>query len=161
MSPNPQLPALASRLTKKSPPPLTGVGQKSSAAEFTGAPHGSSVLSRWETQMSSRPCPPGRFEAMYRLSPSGDWIGQPSWNGVFSSELLPPISSIFWAVPQAEKFSACPTAVSAVRLMSAATSAIFIPFRIFAPFPTCSTLRLIAHVLVGAHDAKRVLSAGL
>jgi len=33
-------------------------------------------------------------------------MGQPSWNGVFSSELLPPISSTFWAVPQPEKFIA-------------------------------------------------------
>jgi hypothetical protein len=32
---------------------------------------------------------------MYKLSPSGDWIGQPSREVVFSSELFPPISSIF------------------------------------------------------------------
>jgi hypothetical protein len=53
MSPSPQLPGLASLLTKMSPPPRTGVGQKSSAAEltgaprFSGAPQGSPVLSRW------------------------------------------------------------------------------------------------------------------
>jgi hypothetical protein len=64
-------------------------------------------------------------------------------------------------VPQAEKFIACPTAVSAVRLISAATSATFIlAFRIFTPFPTCSCCGT-AHVLVGANDAKRALSAGL
>jgi hypothetical protein len=41
---------------------------------------------------------------MYRLSPSGDWMGQSSRNGVFSSELFPPISSIFWAGLHAEKW---------------------------------------------------------
>ena len=89
-----------------------GVGQKSSAAEltgsprFSGAPKGASVLARWATQMSSGPIPPGRFDAMYRLSPSGDWIGQPSRDGVFSSELLAAISSTFWAGAQAEKCAA-------------------------------------------------------
>jgi hypothetical protein len=62
---------------------------------------------------------------------------------VFSSELLPLISSIFWAVPQAEKFAACAAATSAVRLMSAATIATFIPLRIFAPFP--DVLHVAAH----------------
>ena len=118
MSPSPQLAAVDLRLTKKSPPPRTGVGQKSSAAEltgsprFSGAPNGASVLSRCATQMSSSPCPPGRFEAMYRLSPSGDWIGQPSSDGVFSSELLPAISSTFWAGAQAEKCIASATATA-------------------------------------------------
>jgi hypothetical protein len=53
--------------------------------------------------MSRRPRPPGRFDAMYRLRPSGAWIGHPSRNGVFSSELQPGISSIFVAVPHGEK----------------------------------------------------------
>jgi hypothetical protein len=101
MSAIPQLPGSASLLTKYSPSPPTGVGQKSSAAEFTGSPrftgalHGSLVLVREDTQMSIPPSPPGRFDAIYRLRPSGDWIGQPSRNSVFSSVLLPPISSIF------------------------------------------------------------------
>src|SRR6266511_4361728 len=109
MSPRPQLPGRASRLTKNRPLPRTGVGQKSSAAELTGsprlcgAPHGSAVLARRATQMSRPPTPPGRFEARYRASPSGDWIGQPSTAVVFSSELLSPISSIFWAGAHAEK----------------------------------------------------------
>jgi hypothetical protein len=77
MSPRPQVtPATTFRLTKKSPFPRTGVGQKSSAAELmggprlTGAPNGASVLVRWATQMSRLRTPgddsmlPGRFEAM-------------------------------------------------------------------------------------------------
>ena len=44
---------------------------------------------------------------MYRLRPSGDWIGQPSTNGVFSSELFPAISSAFWASAQAESCLSC------------------------------------------------------
>src|SRR5262245_16758577 len=101
MSPWPHAPGNASRLTKNSPCVPTGVGQKSSAAELTGsprfcgAPHGALVLERVATQMSSPPLPPGRLDAMYRLSPSGDWIGQPSRDGVFSSELLPEIASTF------------------------------------------------------------------
>jgi hypothetical protein len=40
----------------------------------------------------------GRVEAMYRLSPSGDWIGHPSWcRGVFSSLLVPGTLSAFTA----------------------------------------------------------------
>src|SRR5512145_1819718 len=106
MSPCPQAPGSASLLTKNRPPLPTGVGQKSSAAELTGsprfcmAPQGELVLARVAVQMSSPPLPPGRFEAMYRLRPSGDWIGQPSSDGVLSSELLPPTSSIFCAVVQ-------------------------------------------------------------
>src|SRR5918994_1319306 len=109
MSAIPQLPDSASLLTKNRPPPRTGVGQKSSAAELTGSPRfcggpqGAFVLSRRATQTSSRPRPPGRFEAMYRLRPSGDRIGQPSRNGVFSSQLLPPIWSIFSAGGPAPK----------------------------------------------------------
>ena len=88
------------RLTKNRPLPRTGVGQKSSAGELTGsprfcgAPQGASVLGRRATQMSSPPTPPGRLEAMYSLRSSGDWMGQPSSDGVFSSALFPPISSI-------------------------------------------------------------------
>src|ERR671910_823051 len=103
MSPSPQLSSVVRRLTKIRPSPRTGVGQKSSAAElmgagrFSGGPKGLLTVSRRATQMSSSPWPPGRFVAMYRLSPSGDWIGQPSRNAVFSSELLPSISSTFCA----------------------------------------------------------------
>src|SRR5919109_4002126 len=112
MSARPQLPGRASRLTKNRPLPRTGVGQKSSAAEligsprFCGAPHGSAVLARRATQMSKPPTPPGRLEARYRDSPLGDWIGQPSSDVVLSSELLPPISSIFWAGAHAVKDAA-------------------------------------------------------
>jgi hypothetical protein len=74
------------------------------------------VLSRRATQMSRSPCPPGRVEAMYTLSPSGDWIGQPSMNRVFSSELLPAISSSFWACPHGEKSIASATPASGTTL---------------------------------------------
>src|SRR5689334_17045416 len=121
MSPCPHAPGSASLLTKNRPPFPTGVGQKSSAAELTGsprfcgAPHGALVLARVAIQMSSPPLPPGRFEAMYRLRPSGDWAGQPSSDGVFNSELLPPNSSIFCAAdqPANDIASAPPTKVSA------------------------------------------------
>src|SRR5215207_623609 len=109
LSPVPQL-AGSSLLTKNRPFPRTGVGQKSSTVELTGsprfcgAPHGALVLDRRATQMSSPPTPPGRFEAMYRLRPSGDWIGQPSIDPVFSSSLLPPMSSMFWAGAHSEKW---------------------------------------------------------
>src|SRR3990170_8707216 len=115
MSPCPQAPGSASLLTKNSPFLPTGVGQKSSAAELTGSPmfcgalHGAPVVPRVATQMSSPPLPPGRFEAMYRLSPSGDWIGQPSCDGVLRSAWLPPIVSIFCAASQDEKCIAYPT----------------------------------------------------
>src|SRR5512133_3211182 len=133
MSPNPQVtPTTTLRLTKNSPFPRTGVGQKSSAVEligsgrFTGAPHGSLVLARVDTQMSRPPMPPGRFEAMYRLSPSGDSIGQPSWEGVFTSGSFPAISSIFWAVLHAEKngpADAAKAATNTIPTTSANTSA--------------------------------------
>src|SRR5918995_1862212 len=91
MSPIPQVtPATVLRLTKKSPFPRTGVGQKSSAAELIGSgrlevgPQGSLVDSLVTTQMSSKPFPPGRFEAMYMLRPSGEAIGQPSCCGVLA-----------------------------------------------------------------------------
>src|SRR6266542_3774277 len=109
LSPMPQLPG-SSLLTKKRPFPRTGVGQKSSAVELTGsprfcgAPQGALVPDRRATQMSSPPTPSGRFEAMYRLRPSGDWIGQPSIHSVFSSSLLPSISSIFCAGLHSEKW---------------------------------------------------------
>jgi hypothetical protein len=92
MSPIPHVtPAITLRLTKKRPFFFTGVGQKSSDAELTGsgrstgAPQGSCSLARLDIQMSRPPCPPGRFEAMYSLRPSGDWIGHPSVDGVFRS----------------------------------------------------------------------------
>src|SRR5215204_6900647 len=105
MSASPQVtPSTTLLLTNRRPFPWIGVGQKSSDAEligsgrFTGAPQGSPALARVAAQMSSPPLPPGRFEAMYRLSPSGAWIGQPSSDGMLSSALLPPVSSIFCAV---------------------------------------------------------------
>src|SRR4029453_12055299 len=131
MSPWPQAPGSASLLTKNRPFLPTGVGQKSSAAELTGsptltgAPHGRDVLARVAPQMSSPPFPPGRFEAMYRLSPSGDWIGQPSSDEVFSSVLFPPISSIFCAPPQAESATAAPARLTAAAIPSVVRSFAF------------------------------------
>src|SRR5574340_1777269 len=121
MSPWPHAPGSASRLTKNRPFPFfpTGVGQKSSAAELTGsprfrgAPHGADVLERVAVQMSRPPLPPGRFDAKYRLNPSGDWIGQPSAYGLLRSTWLPPTASSFWAVPQAA--DASPASASAAR----------------------------------------------
>src|SRR5215203_3757081 len=101
MSASPQVtPSTTLLLTNRRPFPWIGVGQKSSDAEligsgrFTGAPQGSPALARVAAQMSRPPLPPGRFEAMYRLSPSGDWIGHPSSEGVFRSGWFPAISSI-------------------------------------------------------------------
>src|ERR1700752_4085843 len=108
MSPWPHAPGSGSRLTKKRPFFPTGVGQKSSAGEFTGsprfcgAPQGAVELAREAIQMSSPPLPPGRLEATYRLKPSGDWIGHPSRDGVLSSELLALIVSIFCAAAHAD-----------------------------------------------------------
>src|SRR5918995_3216899 len=108
MSPSPQVtPSIVLRLTNRRPSAWIGVGQKSSDAEligsgrFTGAPHGSPALARVATQMSRPPLPPGRFEAMYRLNASGDWIGHPSSAGVLTSALFPFISSSFCALDQA------------------------------------------------------------
>src|SRR5947207_5502116 len=42
---------------------------------FWGGPHGSCTLLRWETQMSSPPAPPGRFEVKYELRPSFEMAG--------------------------------------------------------------------------------------
>src|SRR5919204_4591023 len=103
MSGPPQPPALA--LTKNRRRPRVGDGQKSSAElftgapRFTGAPYGPPGSSRCATQMSCPPRPPGRFDAMYRLRPSGDWIGQPSLYGVFRLELAPAIDSAFTGAP--------------------------------------------------------------
>ena len=143
MSPMPQLSAVVLRLTNKSLPPPIGVGQKSSAVELTGAPaltgapHGAPTLARRATQMSRSvlvsPAKRGRFDAMYRLSPSGDWIGQPSRNGVFSSGLFPPISSIFAAGAQAEGCSPCATAGSSAAATSAAGNAGLILARMVSP----------------------------
>lgn len=55
------------------------------------------MLARLAIQTSRPPLPTGRFEATYRLRPSGDWIGQPSSDGVLRSGLLVPIVSIFCA----------------------------------------------------------------
>src|SRR5262245_15177747 len=76
--------------TKNSHLPPTGVGQKSFAAELTGAPRfcgvpqGASLLTRSATQISLPPEVPGRFDARYRLKPSRDSIGQPSLTGVLT-----------------------------------------------------------------------------
>src|SRR5215210_8496781 len=121
MSPCPQAPGSASLLTKNRPPLPTGVGQKSSAAELTGsprscgAPQGALVLARVAIQMSSPPFPPGRFEARYKLRPSGDWIGQPSSAGVLISELLAPISLIFSAEVHADASPASASAATPMR----------------------------------------------
>src|SRR5919106_843068 len=132
MSPSPQVtPAVVLRLTKKSPSPRTGVGQKSSAALLIGsgrleaAPHGSLVDSLVTTQMSSKPFPPGRFDAMYMLRPSGDSIGHPSCWGVLTPSGVAGSSTIT-ASPQAEKCgppapaAAAASAKSAVATMSIA-----------------------------------------
>jgi hypothetical protein len=63
------------------------------AGRFSGAPNGSSTLSRRAIQMSSPPLPPARLEAMKRLRPSGERIGQPSSDGVLIRSLLPATSS--------------------------------------------------------------------
>ena len=65
---------------------------------------------------------------MYRLSPSGDWIGQPSSDGVFSSELLPPISSIFCAAPQAESATAAPARLTAAAIPRVERTFMVAPF---------------------------------
>jgi hypothetical protein len=67
----------------------------------------------------------GRSEARYKLSPSGDSIGQPSRNGVLISELLPAISSSFRAGSQAEKCGAAAAvaASDATKAVTATTTA--------------------------------------
>src|SRR5918996_599744 len=119
MSPSPQVtPSIVLLLTNRRPFPWIGVGQKSSESEligsgrFTGALHGARALARVDTQMSRPPLPPGRFEAMYRLRPSGDWIGHPSVNGVFRSGWFPAISSIFCAGLHAEKCGPADAAIA-------------------------------------------------
>src|SRR5215211_169228 len=151
----PQKPALV--LTKKSPPPAIGVGQKSLAAEFTGAPtftgapHEAALLARRATQMSMPPSPPGRFEAMYRLSPSGDSIGQPSSATVLSSTLLPAISSIFCAGAQPEKCGPPAQATAANDAATATTPA------------TATAARLVIETcrfVYGSNAALRALQRG-
>src|SRR5262249_13866620 len=105
-----------------------------------GAPKGSSVLSRYATQMSRLRTPgddsmlPWRFEAMYRLSPSGDWMGQPSSAVVFMSALLPAISSTFCAVLHAENCgpmdaaSAAPEIVLPTRAMTSTRLSVLTAF---------------------------------
>src|SRR4030095_516739 len=169
MSPSPQLLAVTFRLTKNRLSPRTGVGQKSSAAELTGAPRfwgapkGASVLLRWATQISSPPSPPGRFEARYRLSPSGDWIGQPSRAGVFRSGLLPAISSTFWAGAQPEKCVA-PAAVAidptTATIATATASLIHLrlcepPFLTRSPPVHCSAVRGVISVYVELQERER------
>src|SRR5829696_9678963 len=135
MSPMPQVtPGSTRRLTKNSPSPRIGVGQKSSAVELTGAPRfcgapqGASVDSRSATQMSMSvrvsPSKRGRVDAMNRLRPSGAWIGQPSWNAVFNSPLVPGTSSALTAGAQGENSIACAAGANAARSASTARTRI-------------------------------------
>src|SRR5918993_6088834 len=88
MSPPPHgvgpVPSPARSDTKNSERPITGVGQKSAAVVLIGAPRlrgspqGDVRLARSAAQMSLPPNVPARFEAMNRLRPSADSIGQPS-----------------------------------------------------------------------------------
>src|SRR5215217_445614 len=148
MSPKPQVrPGSTRRLTKNSPPPRIGVGQKSSAVELTGsprfcgAPQGASLDSRRATQMSMSvlrsPSERGRVEAMYRLRPSGDWIGQPSCTAVFSSLLVPNTLSALTAGAQGENSVACAAGANTANSASAASTrwAAAAPLRVIAgPF---------------------------
>src|SRR5215212_7389309 len=121
MSPMPHVtPGSTRRLTKNSPSPRIGVGQKSSAVELTGAPRfcgapqGESFDSLSATQMSISvrvsPSKRGLVDAMNRFNPSGAWIGQPSWNAVFNSPLVPGTSSALTAGAQGENSIACAAA---------------------------------------------------
>src|SRR5690242_6829427 len=113
--------------TKKSPLPRTGVGQNSSAAllrsapgssfTLTGFPHASSVLARCATHRS-RPALPGRFDAMYRFSPSGDWIGHPSCAAVFT-----PLASTWSTSVAVPQFENCGPAHATTAVIAAATTA--------------------------------------
>src|SRR5919106_5825162 len=143
MSPSPQVtPSIVLLLTNRRPSPLIGVGQKSSESELidsgrlTGAPHVSLAFARVATQMSRPPLPPGRLEAMYRLSPSGDWIGHPSRDAVFRSGWFPGISSIFCARLHSEKCGPAAAVIAppeTVPITSASTSA-RLKMLIAAPF---------------------------
>src|SRR3954468_15971091 len=122
-------PGVTLRLTKNSLPPRVGVGQKSSedeligAGRFSGAPQGASFAARCATQMSIPPWPPSLVDAKYRLIPSGDWIGHPSWAaGSFSSELVPGTLSALTAVPHGEKSSACADGAKNAAATSATTT---------------------------------------
>src|SRR2546421_1399770 len=42
---------------------------------FVGSPHAPSTVSRWDTQMSKAPEPPGRVDPKYRLRPSLEMAG--------------------------------------------------------------------------------------
>src|SRR5574341_479190 len=110
--------------TNKNPcPSRSGEGQKSldelliGAPILTGAPKGPSRLVRSATQMSMPPKPPGRSEAMYNCCPSRDRIGQPSRDGVFSSELVPGADSRLTAGPQDENEATARTGVATSRSM--------------------------------------------
>src|SRR3990172_3462809 len=109
-------------------PSRGGEGQKSlyglliGAPRLPGAPKGPSGLARSATQMSRPPSPPGRSEARYSCRPSRDRIGQPSRNGVFSSELVPGTDSRLEAGPQAENEFAARTGVAASTPTSSASA---------------------------------------
>src|SRR3990172_2739587 len=109
-------------------PPRSGEGQKSlyslliGSPTLTGAPKGPSGLARPATQMSRPPSPPGRFEAMYNCSPSRERIGQPSRNGVFSSELVPGTDSRLTAGPQAENEGAASAGAATSRSRALAST---------------------------------------
>ena len=72
-------------------------------------------------------------------------------NGVFSSELLPAISSIFWAPPQAAKLVACAAAASARALTRAASSATLVLRRMVTPF-----VRFVLNSTRGSVTVRRV-----
>src|SRR5215208_6613145 len=137
MSPIPQVtPAIVLRLTKNSPFPRTGVGQKSSAAELIGSgrleagPQGLLVDSLVTTQMSRAPFPPGRFDAMYMLRPSGEEMGQPSCWGVLTPSGVAECSTIT-ALPQVEKCGPAAAAAAAARTSRAVpTTSIALVFHV-------------------------------
>src|SRR5829696_8918142 len=148
MSPSPQeTSATTRRLTKRSPSAWSGVGQKSSEAEligpgkFSGEPHGSLFLALVDTQMSRPPLPPARFEAWYRLSPSGDWIGHPSRDAVFRSAWLPPMSSIFCAVVHGAKWIALAAPAVMPKRIVAAMSAWRSPYKVPPSVGQCADAR--------------------
>src|SRR5918994_6167198 len=82
MSPWPHAPGSASRLTKNSPCLPTGVGQKVVRRRVDGL---AQILRSSPRRAGARA---GRHYV--ETAPSGDWIGQPSSDGVFRSALPPP-----------------------------------------------------------------------
>src|SRR6266536_6674925 len=153
MSPLPQLPGPPRSLTNRSRFPRRGVGQKSFAAEligaprFCGAPQRASVLSRVATQMSWPPRPLGLFDAMYRLRPSGDWMGHPSLKLVLRSELVPGTASAFTGVLHGAKSIADATAGRSVTRITAPTA---------TPVHRNARSSIVLPFLVGPTDAREL-----